>query len=673
MNNIEKICEILRKRGPAFRGTFYIPEKWNFFGYEGGTASLERPGELAVNPYDFFARSLEENFLARRPCPRREGPLTQNVVYAMVPRFYSAWPHGADGEVNSGTFLKCMALLPLVKQLGANMVYLLPVFEHSRRYRKGELGSFYSIRDIYRLDEGLHDPLLGGTDIRLEFRAFMEACHRLGMRVMLDFAFRTVARDSELLFDHPDWFYWIRTDREAEFRPPVVGTRKKITGLDDETRAQLYREALRTGYFDFFTASPDRGDPVRWEKIREEHRQGKDMFPAIVEEFGITTVPGFSDVVNDRQPPWTDVTYLRFYSDDCAHPPAAMKPGQAPYILQDGASLDSRHGKVKNRELWEYVAGVIPFYEREYGIDGARIDMAHALPKELCDEVVARARGVNPQFILWSEEFDPHKGAQAAGSGFNFISGFTYLDYKKYRSPEFNRQMPQNTLLQSALPVTSALETPDTPRAALVYRSPRARNMLAVLSCFMPNSIPLIDNGQELAEIQPMNLGLDNTEEGRYVLPKSDPMYGKLAFFDTCCLHWLQDDGGIGGVLRDVLRLRKRFGGIVGDPARFVSKPAPADGCLTLLRYRAGETYVFCAANRSQTDEISVTQSDLLAGEELRRGAEGTILYRGGLCSRRWEADRPLVLRAEEAVVGTIGRPGEMRTFGDETEGEKRA
>ena len=34
----------------------------------------------------------------------------------------------------------------------------------------------------------------------------------------------------------------------------------------------------------------------------------------------------------------------------------------------------------------------------------------------------------------------------------------------------------------------------------------------------MPNAVPFINSGQELLEVQPMNLGLDNSEDGRFVL-----------------------------------------------------------------------------------------------------------------------------------------------------------
>ena len=480
-------------------------------------------------------------------------------------------------------------------------------------------------------------------DVRVEFRAFVEACHALGMRVMLDFVFRTVARDSELIYDHPDWFYWIRADREPEFHPPVLpgsGAGKPV----GETLARLYRTAEESGYFDFFAPPPNKTDPARWEKIRAARGRGGDAFAAIRNGFGITTAPGFSDVVNDRQPPWTDVTYLRFYRDGDTR----AEKGGVPYILQDGASLNDFPGRGKNRELWDYTVGVIPFYEREYGIDGARIDMAHALPAELCDAIIAAARRVNPDFVLWSEELNPEKGGQARRSGFDVISGFTYMNYKEFQAPDFNERL-MRTLNRSPLPLTAALETPDTPRAALVCRDGRFLRMLAVVNCFLPNTLPLITNGQELAEIQPMNLGLDNSERGRYVLPPDDPAYGKLAFFDTSRLHWLRA-GGPEETIRIALALRERFAGLVGDPSRFVWESAvTAEKNLTFLCYRDAGFCVFCAANRGER-VLSLFPGDLLPDPG---ASSARILYRNGPCPAEWTADRPLVLEAGGIAVGS--------------------
>ncbi len=45
-----------------------------------------------------------------------------------------------------------------------------------------------------------------------EFAAFVEAAHHLGLRVVVEFVFRTAAKDSVWAAEHPEWFYWIRAD-----------------------------------------------------------------------------------------------------------------------------------------------------------------------------------------------------------------------------------------------------------------------------------------------------------------------------------------------------------------------------------------------------------------------------------------------------------------------------
>ena len=123
--------------------------------------------------------------------------MTEQIIYGMFPRSFTAWTHGHSSQVYAGSFLKSMALLPLLKKLGVDVVYLLPVLERGTKYHKGELGSPYAIRNHYRLDSTLNDPLLrkAGIGAEEEFKAFVEACHCLGMKVMLDFVFRTASRD----------------------------------------------------------------------------------------------------------------------------------------------------------------------------------------------------------------------------------------------------------------------------------------------------------------------------------------------------------------------------------------------------------------------------------------------------------------------------------------------
>lgn len=575
MQNLQYLLDKLRRARERHGRKFYIPEVWNCFDYQRGAVDEARPGELLVDAYDFYATCIEQYFLplskgksantGRAPggtLHLRE-ELYKNVIYSMFPRTFTAWNHGNDGKVYPGTFLKALGLLPYLKSLGVNLVYLLPAFKVSAKYKKGEFGSPYAIKNLYQLDHTLHDDLLGEWNQELlnaEFAAFIEGCHLLEIKVLVDFVFRTVSRDNDLLLEHPDWFYWIRLKDSDTFSPPVVRQVKKLTTLQDKTLKFLYTCEGIDDYLRKFTYSPKDMDPVKWERVvAEQRRSGGNILDLIEREFGLTTAPGFSDVLNDPQPPWIDVTYLRFYSDHHEQVRSYLPKEQPPYVLQDVACLNLYQGNEPNEQLWEYVVGVIPYYQRKFGIDGARIDMGHALPPALNKAIITRVKAENPDFILWSEEFDTKRSQVALEDGFDFITGDLWHVYKDVEKPGFCRRL-FSTVDGSALPVIGALETADTPRAALVYHDLKKIEFLVMLNYFIPNSVPFINNGLELLEVQPMNLGLDNTEAGRFVLAPEDPMYGKLAFFDNYRLHWLgKDRFWMEDLLKKALVLRERF------------------------------------------------------------------------------------------------------------------
>ena len=184
-----------------------------------------------------------------------------------------------------------------------------------------------------------------------------------------------------------------------------------------------------------------------------------------------------------------------------------MKDTMPPYIMQDGVCLKLNRGGKENAALIKYITDVIPYYRDNFGIDGARIDMGHALSAELNREINAKAKSGVRFFILWSEELIPKRAESAYEDGFHFISGNLWSVYKSFDKPGFNKILLDDTLMNAAIPMTAALETPDTPRAALVHRNADRLRQLVMINCFMPNTVPYINNGQELVEIQPMNLG----------------------------------------------------------------------------------------------------------------------------------------------------------------------
>lgn len=675
MENIRILLDKMNGARHRFKGKYFIPEGWNFTGYGAYTLDKERKGEININPYDFMIDCIEKcilpgtekggEFLTPLGC--REGgsgvDLSKSTIYSMFPRMFTAWGHSEKREIHPGTFLKAICRLPYLKSLGIDIIYLLPVFKYSGKYKKGEIGSPYAIKNVYKLDENLHDPLLGQyTDpvLEMEFKAFVEACHMLGIHVMVDFVFRTVSRDNELMVEHPDWFYWIDARYNETFTTPEVDGIKRPMSLNDKSLSALYKSKGLKEYLAKFTGSPKELDPEKWEIVVQKHRQtGENILDCIETGFGITTAPGFSDVINDRQPPWTDVTYLRFYYDVHERAKKYVKDDQPPYIMQDGVCLNLYRGECENKELRDYISGVIPYYQGKYGIDGARIDMGHALSPELNKEIVAKAKASNLNFILWSEEFHPEKAEAAREDGFHFISGFIWAIYKELEKPGFNKKLIADTLMRSAIPITAALETPDTPRAALAHRDKRKLEQLMLLNCFIPNAIPFINNGMEVMEIQPMNLGLDNTEEGRFVLEKDDPMYGKLAFFDHYRIHWLNSEREwMQTLLAKAFGIRKRFLNIISRKSNYIEQPELlANRKITFLCYFDRETAkgVFFLANRNFKARARVSLENILPAQVRQEAASINLVYAGGdICDTSWSIKETRFLHPGEVIIGSI-------------------
>lgn len=637
----------------------------------------KRPREIKVDPYDFTIFCLENAILPKNlslnnanpralhfNSPDANMPLTQSIIYSMLPRMFTAWEHYRKGEVCSGTFLKAICLLPYLKTLQVDIIYLLPVFEYSNLYKKGELGSPYAIKNIYKLDRNLHDPLLGGNAaemIETEFKAFVEACHALSIKVMVDFVFRTVSRDNDLMVDHPDWFYWIDLKNNKTFAAPRVDKEETHTRLNDKTLKSLYTAQNIKEYLSCFRMPPSTTDPALWRRVVAESKQkGLNILELVEREFQMTTAPGFSDVINDPQPPWTDVTYIKFYHDAHRKAKQYLDPNQPPYILQDGASLNLYHGEQINEELWEYVANIIPFYQQNFEIDGARIDMGHALPVGLNQAIISRAKNINPHFILWSEEFDTAKAKAAKADGFHFISGFSWGIYKNLEKPDFNKELFAETLAKSALPITAALETPDTPRLAFAYREKLKIIQLMMINCFIPNAVVFINNGLEVMELQPMNLGLDNTEAGRFVLDELDPQYGKLAFFDNYYIHWLNgEQEWMRQLFTGTLDLRRRYADLIAAPRSFIrSYPMMSkNNQLTFIGYFNGKSNqgLFVLMNRDFTTETKVRLNSLLPWRlRIKRRRLNIVNANGASCNEQWAMDQWQTLAPGASLIGIL-------------------
>ncbi len=109
-----------------------------------------------------------------------------------------------------GTFRAAMAELPRLQALGVDILWLMPIHPIGVENRKGTLGSPYAVRDYFDVNPDF------GT--KADFKAFVDAAHAQGMRVILDWVANHSAWDNPLRDQHPE--YYVRT-WNGNFRPTL--------------------------------------------------------------------------------------------------------------------------------------------------------------------------------------------------------------------------------------------------------------------------------------------------------------------------------------------------------------------------------------------------------------------------------------------------------------------
>ena len=117
-----------------------------------------------------------------------------SVVYEMNIRQFSP----------EGTFKGAEAQLPRLKELGVDVLWLMPMFEIGTEGRKGTLGSYYAISDYKKVN-----PEFGTME---DFDQFLSAAHKMGFKVILDWVANQTAPDHIWMTEKPAEFY----ERDAE-------------------------------------------------------------------------------------------------------------------------------------------------------------------------------------------------------------------------------------------------------------------------------------------------------------------------------------------------------------------------------------------------------------------------------------------------------------------------
>lgn len=153
---------------------------------------------------------------ADAPAPTtRKSPdwLRQSVVYEIFPRNFS----------QEGTFNAITARLDELKDLGVDVLWLMPIHPIGQKLKKGSIGSPYSVRDYYAVN-----PDYGSTN---DLKQLIAGAHQRGMKVILDIVAGHTAWDS-VLMAHPEFY---KKDASGNIIPPNPGW-TDVAGLNYENQ-----------------------------------------------------------------------------------------------------------------------------------------------------------------------------------------------------------------------------------------------------------------------------------------------------------------------------------------------------------------------------------------------------------------------------------------------------
>ena len=151
-----------------------------------------------------------------------------------------------------GTFAAAERQLPRLRELGVDIVWLMPVYPIGEKGRKGSLGSYYAIRDYRAIN-----PEFGTM---ADFERFLDRAHKLGMRVILDYVANHTSPDHAWVTEMPSEWYV----RDSTGVPVVQYDWTDIAKLNYAT------PAVREAMFDVLKFWTDKGvDGFRCDAAKE--------------------------------------------------------------------------------------------------------------------------------------------------------------------------------------------------------------------------------------------------------------------------------------------------------------------------------------------------------------------------------------------------------------------
>jgi glycosidase len=142
----------------------------------------------------FILGMLVAGMISCQPTAKKSEPVPVSewaknaVIYEVNVRQYTS----------EGTFNAFAENLPRLKELGVDILWMMPISPISEKNRKGSLGSYYAVKDY----KGVN-PEFGTLD---DFKNLVAKAHELGFKVILDWVANHTGWDNNWITEHPEWY-----------------------------------------------------------------------------------------------------------------------------------------------------------------------------------------------------------------------------------------------------------------------------------------------------------------------------------------------------------------------------------------------------------------------------------------------------------------------------------
>jgi starch synthase (maltosyl-transferring) len=158
---------------------------------------------------------------------------------ALFSSWYELFPRSCGPQSKYGTFTDCERLLPEIKKLGFDVLYLPPIHPIGKTQRKGknnsqdcgpdDPGSPWAIGSA----DGGHKSIAPELGTIEDFRNLIQRAEEHGIEIALDIAFQC-SPNHPYVKEHPEWFRW-RPDGTVQYAENPPKKYEDILPLNFET------------------------------------------------------------------------------------------------------------------------------------------------------------------------------------------------------------------------------------------------------------------------------------------------------------------------------------------------------------------------------------------------------------------------------------------------------